>query len=132
MADAYLRTRAEDLRGLGRRVLLRLQSGSSQTSVYPSRCVLVGEEINIARMADVPVGQLAGIVSSRGSPYSHAAILARTLGVPAVMGLGAVPLDQLAGKTLLVDGNDGCVYIDPVPDLVHRFELAAKQQVESA
>jgi len=132
MADAYLRTRAEDLRGLGRRVLLRLQSGSSQTSVYPSRCVLVGEEINIARMADVPVGQLAGIVSSRGSPYSHAAILARTLGVPAVMGLGAVPLDQLAGKTLLVDGNDGCVHIDPGPDLVGQFERAVRQQVESA
>ena len=105
---------------------------SSQASIYPPRCVLVGEEISVARIADVPVGQLAGIVSARGSPYSHAAILARTLGVPAVMGLGAVPLDQLSGKTLLVDGNDGCVYIDPVPDLVHRFERAARQQVESA
>ena len=118
--------------GLGRRVLLRLQSGASQANIYPPRCVLVGEEISVARIADVPVGQLAGIVSARGSPYSHAAILARTLGVPAVMGLGAVPLDQLSGKTLLVDGNDGCVYIDPVPDLVHRFERAARQQVESA
>lgn len=132
MADPYLRARAEDLRGLGRRVLLRLQSGSTQARVYPQRCVLVGEEVSIARIADVPVGQLAGIVCARGSPYSHAAILARTLGIPAVMGLGSVPLDQLGGCSLLVDGVHGCVYIDPAPDLVQEFERIAKQQFESA
>ena len=132
MADPYLRTRAEDLRGLGRRVLLRLQSGSTEARVYPQRCVLVGEEISIARIADVPVGQLAGIVCARGSPYSHAAILARTLRIPAVMGLGSVPLDQLGGCSLLVDGNHGCVYIDPAPDLVQQFERIGRQQIESA
>lgn len=132
MADPYLRTRAEDLRGLGRRVLLRLQSGSTEARVYPQRCVLVGEEISIARIADVPVGQLAGIVCARGSPYSHAAILARTLGIPAVMGLGSVPLDQLGQCSLLVDGNHGRVYIDPGPDLVQEFERIGRQQIESA
>ena len=132
MADPYLRTRAEDIRGLGRRVLLRLQSGTSQPHDYPPRCVLVGEEISIARIADVPAGQLAGIVSAQGSPYSHAAILARTLGIPAVMGLGAVSLDQLSGRTLLVDGNDGSVHIDPGPQVVRQFEQAAKIQAASA
>ena len=132
MADPYLRTRAEDLRGLGRRVLLHLQSGSIEAKVYPPRCVLVGEEISIARIADVPSGQLAGIVCARGSPYSHAAILARTLGIPAVMGLGSVPLNQLGHRSLLVDGNHGCVYIDPPFDLVQEFERVGRQQVDAA
>ncbi len=132
MTDPYLRSRAEDLRGLGRRVLLRLKSGSAEARVYPQRCVLVGEEISIARIADIPMGQLTGIVCTRGSPYSHTAILARTMGIPAVMGLGSVPLDRLGHCNLLVDGNHGCVYIDPPPDLVQEFERVGRQQVEEA
>jgi phosphotransferase system, enzyme I, PtsP len=132
MADPYLRARAEDLRGLGRRVLLRLQSGATEARVYPQRCVLVGEEVSIARIADIPLGQLAGIVCARGSPYSHAAILARTLRIPAVMGLGSVPLDQLEGRNLLVDGNHGCVYIDPEPDVVRDFERLSRQHAAAA
>jgi phosphotransferase system, enzyme I, PtsP len=132
LGDPYLRARAEDLRGLGRRVLLRLQSGKTQRKDYPERCVLVGEEISIARIADVPVGQLAGIVCTRGSPFSHAAILARTLRIPAVMGLGRVPLDQLGGRRLLVDGDNGRVFVDPAPDVVEEFDRLIKQQSESA
>ncbi|MBE0547853.1 MAG: phosphoenolpyruvate--protein phosphotransferase [Rubrivivax sp.] len=132
MADPYLRARAEDLRGLGRRVLLHLQSGMTEPRIYPERCVLVGEEVSIARIADVPVAQLAGIVCSRGSPYSHAAILARTLRIPAVMGLGKVPLEPLAGRRLLVDGTHGRVYVDPPPDVVADFERVSAQQHASA
>lgn len=132
MADPYLRARAEDLRGLGHRVLLGLQSGKTERKYYPERCVLVGEEISIIRVADVPVGQLAGIVCTRGSPFSHAAILARTLGIPAVMGIGGVPLDQLGGRRLLVDGDQGRVFIDPALDVVEEFDRHIKQQSDSA
>jgi phosphotransferase system enzyme I (PtsP) len=132
MADPYLRARAEDLRGLGRRVLLRLQSGATERKHYPARCVLVGEEVSIARIADVPVGQLAGIVCTRGSPFSHTAILARTLRIPAVMALGSVPLDQFGRRRLVVDGDQGRVFIDPAPDVVEEFDRLIKQQSESA
>jgi len=132
MTDPYFRARAEDLRGLGRRVLLRLQSRESEQKRYPERCVLVGEEISIARIADVPAGQLAGIVCTHGSPFSHTAILARTLRIPAVMGIGGVPLDQLGGRHLLVDGDHGRVFIDPAPDVVEEFDRLIKQQSDSA
>ncbi len=122
MTDPYLRTRAEDIRGLGRRVLLRLQSGKAERKEYPERCVLVGEEISVARIADVPIGQLAGIVCTRGSPFSHAAILARTLGIPAVMGLGDAPLDQLDGRRILVDGHQGRVFVEPSPAVLDEFQ----------
>lgn len=128
MADPYLRARAEDMRGLGRRVLLHLQSRAELPRLYPERCVLVGEEISVARIADVPVHQLAGVVCTRGSPYSHAAILARTLGIPAVMGLGNLDLARFAQHRLLVDGDQGRVYIDPAPEVMERFERTVRQQ----
>lgn len=124
MQDPYLRARAEDIRALGRRVLIRLQSGHLEQREYPDRCVLVGEEVSIARIADVPVGQLAGIVCTRGSAYSHAAILARTLNIPAVMGIGSIALDQLAGRRVLVDGNQGLIVVDPRPDTVVPLPLS--------
>ena len=130
--DPYLRARAEDLRGLGRRVLLHLQPGKVKREAYPEQCILVGEEVSIVRIADVPLGQLAGLVCTRGSPFSHAAILARTLRIPAVMGIGSVPLAQLGRQRLLVDGNEGRVFIDPAPEVVARFDRLIKKARESA
>lgn len=113
MEDPYLRARGEDIRGLARRVLLRLQSADATPRSYPERTVLVGDEISIARIADVPLGQLVGIVSTRGSPHSHAALLARALHIPAVMSVMGATLDMLAGRQLLVDGEHGRVMIEP-------------------
>lgn len=132
MPDPYLRARAEDIRGLGRLVLLRLQSRNAAPRRYPAHCVLVGEEISVARIADVPIGQLAGIVCTRGSPYSHAAILARTLGVPAVMDVGNVALTRLEGCEVLVDGYQGRVFIQPAPAVRDEFERLIKHQEDLA
>jgi len=132
MDDPYLRARAEDIRGLGRRVLLRLQSRTVSPRQYPEHCVLVGEEISIARIADVPIEQLAGIVCTRGSPFSHAAILARTLRIPAVMDIGNVPIAQLDGHHLLVDGYQGRVFIEPSPAVLEEFERLIKRETDLA
>ena len=74
LADPYLRARAEDIRGLGRRILMHLRSRGGIPEIYPERCILMDEEISLARMADIPVTSLVGIVSTRGSAFSHAAI----------------------------------------------------------
>jgi phosphotransferase system, enzyme I, PtsP len=132
MDDPYLRARAEDIRGLGRRVLLHLQSRNAEPQPYPTRCVLVGEEISVARIADVPIEQLAGIVCMGGSPFSHAAILARTLRIPAVMDVGDVPVAQLAGHQLLVDGYQGRVFIEPSPAVLAEFQQVIKHEADLA
>jgi phosphotransferase system enzyme I (PtsP) len=132
MEDPYLRARAEDIRGLGRRVLLRLRSGEGERTQYPEHCVLVGEEISVARIADVPIGQLAGIVCTLGSPFSHAAILARTLRIPAVVGVGNVPLGQLGGRELLVDGHQGRVIVEPSPAVLEEFQRLMSQEEQRA
>ena len=130
MEDPYLRARAEDIRGIGRRVLIRLQSYIRNPTRYPQCCILVGEEISIARIAEVPVGQLSGIVCTRGSVFSHAAILAQALGIPAVMGIGDLPLWRLEGANIVVDGYQGHIFINPSPAVLDEFQRLVREEEE--
>jgi phosphotransferase system enzyme I (PtsP) len=114
MDEPYLRERAQDVRDLGRRILVCLQSaGRRSPPPYPERTVLVGEEITATMLAEVPREKLVAVVSASGSRSSHVAILARALGVPAVVGATDLPAGRLEGHSLVVDGYRGRVYLDP-------------------
>ena len=128
--DAYLRARVEDIREIGRRVLRRLQAGPRAERHYPRRCILLSEEVSIAQIAEVPIAHLAGVLCMRGSGLSHSAILARALGVPAVMGLGPLPVAHLAGRQAVVDGYQGRVYIQPSRAILDEFERLAEEDRE--
>ncbi len=117
MGDLYLRERAVDIRDLGRRLLAHLQADDQQDVVYPERTVLVSEELTPAMLGEVPRGSLVGLVSVRGSGNSHVAILARAMGVPTVMGMVDIPINQLDGKELIVDGFEGQLFASPSADL---------------
>ena len=97
MDDPYLSARANDIWDIGTHILSRLQSDSKKTRDYPERCVLVGEQVSVAQLAEVPVERLCGVVCAKGSGVSHTAILARALGIPAVMGLRRLPSGLLDG-----------------------------------
>lgn len=113
MDDPYLRERATDVRDLGSRVLAYLQQEAGGETVYPEKTVLVGEELTASILGEVPVERLAGIVSVKGSSNSHIAILARSLGIPTVMGAVDLPFTHLDGHELVVDGYRGQVFSDP-------------------
>ena len=130
MTDVYLRERASDLRDIGRRVLAELQSCLQEDIAYPRRTILVGEEITAAALAEVPEGQLVGVVSARGTPNSHAAILARALGVPSVMGVRGLVFEQLAKRAMIVDGYDGQVFISPSRRLLSEYKQLAEEEHE--
>jgi phosphotransferase system, enzyme I, PtsP len=130
MENEYFRERAADLKDLGRRVLAHLQSEEKEEHEYPEQTILVGEEISASNLAEVPEGQLAGIVSARGSSNSHVAILARSLGVPTVMGVEDLPVVQLDKKQVVVDGYFGRVYVSPQPRLLKAFQTLAKEESE--
>ena len=128
--DPYLRARAEDIRGIGRRILLRLVSDESGPREYPDDAVLLGDEVSLARVADVPPRQLKGIVCLRGSVVSHTAVLARGLGVPAVMGLGPRDVRSLDGHPIIVDGYRGRVFIDPSPAVIREYRRIVRHEGE--
>jgi phosphotransferase system enzyme I (PtsP) len=130
LEDPYLRARAEDIRGLGRRILLQLQSGPSVVRQWPERCILVGEEISVAQIAEVPVERLVGVASARGSAVSHIAVLAGALGVPAVMGLEDIPIGRLEGRRIVLDGYQGRAYLEPSSTVLSEFERLAREEQE--
>ena len=122
MEHSYLRERAVDVRDLGTRVLGYLQDANRQQVDYPDATVLVAEELTASALGEIPREKLVGIVSMRGSANSHTAILARAMGIAAVVGVEDLPLKQLPDRQLVVDGYNGRVYVNPHPDLLSRFE----------
>jgi phosphotransferase system, enzyme I, PtsP len=130
MKDDYLRERASDFRDIGRRVLAELQSSQAVEITYPKRTILIGEEVSAAALAEVPEGQLVGVVSSKGSNNSHVAILARALGVPTVMGVRGFKLEDVSRRAIVVDGYYGHVFISPSKSLVAEYKLLAQEEAE--
>jgi phosphotransferase system enzyme I (PtsP) len=132
MEDPYLRAGAEDIRAIGQRVLLELQAEAKASRHYPQRCVLVGDTVSITEIAAVPAGQLAAIVCMQGSSLSHTAVMARALGIPAVVSLAPLPIGRLDGCEMVVDGDQGRIYIEPSSDVLDAFRrLIGEAQVRS-
>lgn len=128
MEDPYLRERSEDVRDLGRRLLHHLQEEVREEPEFPKGTVLVGEEISASMLAEVPPKKLAGVVSVRGSRTSHMAILARALGIPAVMGVDDLPVTRVNGRKIIADGYSGRVYIDPNQAIRREFRRLQKEE----
>lgn len=128
MDDPYMRERAVDVKDLGRRILMCIQKGRHNPPPYPERTILVGHEITATMLAEAPVERLVGVISSRGSSSSHVAILARALGIPAVVGVQDIPVARMDGRELIADGYNGLVYVAPSPQIRREYERLAKEE----
>ncbi|MEK9596604.1 MAG: phosphoenolpyruvate--protein phosphotransferase [Rhodospirillaceae bacterium] len=114
MEDPYLAARAEDIRDVGRRLLLQLtdRQYTAFTSL-PRGCVVVAEELSPADTALMDPAMIAGLVTTLGGTDSHTAIMARSLALPAALGVqGIIPVVR-AGDPIIVDGDTGTVIIHP-------------------
>jgi len=130
MKDPYLRDRAADVRDLGLRVLAYMQKTEQTKDEFPENAILLGEELAAPTFADVPHDRLAGMVSIKGSRNSHMAILGRALGLPTVMGAVDLPLRELDGCEIIVDGYRGQVIVNPLPEVKQRYnEQIIEEQV---
>jgi phosphotransferase system enzyme I (PtsP) len=130
MDDVYLRERAADIRDLGRRVLMYLQADARATPVYPDSTILIGDEVSAANLVEIPREQLKGVISVKGSSNSHVAILARSMGVPTVMGADTLTLTEADGEEIIVDGYHGRVYIMPSAPLREEFTRLMQEETE--
>ena len=128
MSDEYLRERATDIRDLCSRVLFYLQQEEPVTTEYLDDTILVSEELTPAMLVEVPTEKLKGLISAKGSGNSHVAILARTMGVPTVMGAVDLPFNQLDGKQIILDGYRGEAISNPSEQLLTRYENTIKEQ----
>jgi len=128
--DPYLRERASDVRDLGKRILMQLQDKKQQPTRFPEKTIIVGDEISATQLAEVPHECLKGMVSRSGSGSSHVAILARALGIPTVMGATEMPSSRLEGRSLVIDGYRGHVFIDPSAAVRNQFSKLAREEQE--
>jgi phosphotransferase system enzyme I (PtsP) len=122
MQDPYLRERGADIRQLGNRILEHLQGTAGGRPDYPADTILIGRQLSTIDLGLVPRDRLRAIVSVEGSSLSHAAILARALGIPAVMGLVAPRLERWDGQQIVANGNRGVVFVAPNPGLRAEIE----------
>jgi phosphotransferase system enzyme I (PtsP) len=122
MEDPYLRERGADIRGLGNRILVHLQGASDTVGDYPSNTILTGRQLSAIDLGLAPLDRLRGIISEEGSSLSHSAILARALGIPAVMGVQNTPLEHLDSQEVVADGTRGRVYLRPNTHLREEIE----------
>jgi phosphoenolpyruvate-protein phosphotransferase (PTS system enzyme I) len=127
-ASEYLAARASDLDDVRDRVVKILLGMSTGGDRPEQQSVVVAHELTPSETASIPVDLIAAIVTETGSPTSHAAILARALGVPAVVACDGVLAATRAGVDIAVDGRAGEAIVDPTPD--ERAEIVRRHEQE--
>jgi phosphotransferase system enzyme I (PtsI) len=115
--DPYLRERALDIQDVTKRVIRNLQGKAPKTFLALTEPhILVAHNLTPSDTASMNRAKVLGIATDLGSRTSHAAILARSLNIPAVVGLHDITAKLETGQHVLLDGNDGCLIVDPAPE----------------
>ncbi|KTF16099.1 phosphoenolpyruvate--protein phosphotransferase [Pseudoalteromonas sp. H105] len=128
MQDPYIKERAVDVKDIGLRVLHHLVNTEHAVKRYPKDSVLIANTLTPAMLAEVPKGHLVGVVSVNGSANSHASILTRAMGIPAIWGIEDVPLLQFDGKKMILDAYSGRLYISPSQILQDEYRQLKYQE----
>ncbi|WP_421566075.1 phosphoenolpyruvate--protein phosphotransferase [Ochrobactrum sp. EDr1-4] len=123
--DPYLNARADDVHAVSRQICLALLGKDDiNLEELPDGSVLIAEDIGAWDLARAPLKKIKGVVCGHGGATSHVAIIARTHGIPAVLGLGSAVQQLKTAKTVAVDGSFGIVHSDP--DETTRSEIEAR------
>lgn len=119
MDDSYMAARASDFLDIANRLLDCMHENAGPAFSMERPCILVAEELLPSQTLSLDRSKLLGIVTATGSFQSHAAILARSMGIPAITGLDIATIDD--GQMLLLDGCHGTLTIDPDPERYTKF-----------
>ena len=123
MDDEYLAARADDVRDVTGQISAQLMGrGISAFEALKTPSVVLSHSLAPSDSARIKKGMALGFVTAEGSRTSHVSIMARSMGIPAVVGVGPALEDILAAKTVAVDGGQGYAIADPDPDTVAEFE----------
>jgi phosphotransferase system enzyme I (PtsP) len=113
MEDPYLRERSADMEDIGRRVIDAIEGNDSSDVKLKEKRVLVADEIFPSNLAMLDPDKILGIVTEKGNAYSHAAIMAKSLGIPAVLGVAGIMAAANVKDEIIVDGTSGHIYLNP-------------------
>ncbi len=126
LEDSYLQERVDDVADVGQRVM-RLLTGNAHANLHlESPAILVARDLTPSDTAGLDPTKVLGICTTSGSATSHSAIIARTLGIPAVLGVDAQVLHLADGTLMALDGESGKAWVEPELDILE--QLQAKRE----
>ncbi len=128
MDDAYMQARASDVKDISQRVV-NILNGQAQSGILGEQpAILVADDLTPSETVQLDKSKLLGFITRHGSSNSHTAILARTMNVPALIG---VDFDQdWDGRTAVLDGYNHCVYVDPAPQLLSSMQKKQQEDLK--
>ena len=132
MEDAYMKERAADIKDVSKRIISNLAGkGGDAFAITEENTVVVAHDLTPSDTAQLDRSKVVGFITDIGGRTSHAAIMARTLEIPAVLGLGDITTSVKTGDSVIVDGLTGDVIINPSEELIAEYtEKKAKFQAE--
>jgi len=135
LEEPLLQERAADVLDVGRRVVSALTGGDSDSARLAVEGIVIAGELTPADAAALDPAKVIGIATAHGTATAHAAILARALALPAVLGIGEGVLAIEDGMTVLLDGDQGTVQVDPPADVrreaSERRERAERRRIQA-
>ena len=130
MDDDYMRERAADVKDISNRVISILQGNGDAGLSGDEPFILLADDLAPSETVQLDKSKVLAFVTRHGSTNSHTAILARTMNIPAVIGLGEALKEEYDGKVAIVDGVDGKVYIDPDEETMASMQKKQKKDQE--
>ena len=130
MEDPYMQARSADVKDISRRVVNILAGTDAGAVQGDEPAILVADDLTPSETVQLDKSKLLGFITRGGSTNSHTAILARTMGIPALVGVEADPAWD--GRMAVLDGYNQCLYVDPAPSLLAAMEAKRRSDAEQA
>ncbi len=130
MDDDYMRGRAADVKDISERLITVLNGGAAGGIQSEEPVIVLADDLAPSETVQMDKDKVLSFVTVHGSVNSHTAILARTMGIPALIGTD-IPMDETVdGKMAVVDGAGGCIYVEPDEDTLARMNGRKQQEEE--
>ena len=130
MEDEYMRGRSADVKDISERLINILSGFNASSMVSDEPVIMVAEDLAPSETVQLDKDKILSFVSVKGSVNSHTAILARTMGIPALIGTPVIPDNDIDGKMGIVDGNSGCLYVDPDNEKLGYYRKKRDEQLK--
>ncbi|MCI6537284.1 phosphoenolpyruvate--protein phosphotransferase [uncultured Eubacterium sp.] len=130
MDDDYMKERAADIRDISERVIANLNGENKSKVVTDEPVIILADDLAPSETVQLEKDKVLSFVTVHGSVNSHTAILARTMGIPALVSTEMELTEDLDGKLAVVDGNHGMIYVEPDAETMEKMEALKKEEEE--
>lgn len=130
MDDEYMQARSADVKDISDRLIKNLSGKDSEISGSDEKVIIFADDLSPSETVQMDKNSVLAFVTAKGSSNSHTAILARTMSLPAIVGIGSQPDQSFNGKTAVVNAVTGEIFIDPDDETIAEHKKLISQNEE--